>query len=169
MIWLRNLPRYVVALAMVLPPLVGLAFAQATKSETRFEDWVVACDDSSGEKKCSLSQTFTKAGTGKVVLAFIVTKDAEGKFKAVVFAPTQVLLAPGLTVTVEGVDPVNASYTYCSPQACVAEFPFTDAWVEAFRKLTSFSVSFEPVGQKPAAVNGSLKGFMAALEFFDKQ
>ncbi len=153
---------------MALLPLATTALAQSTKSETRFEDWVVACDDSSGTKKCSLSQTFTKAGTGEVVLAWVLAKDADGKLRAVVYTPTQVLLAPGLTVAAGGLDPINAPYRYCAPQACVAEFPFDDKWLDVFRKGTDYSVVFSPVNQKPVTVKGSLKGFTAAYDFFAK-
>ena len=154
---------------VALAPLASAALAQTTKSETRFDDWVVACDDSSGAKRCSVSQTFTKSGTGDVVLAWVLGKDADGKLTAVVYTPTQVLLAPGLTVNETGLDPVNAPYRYCAPQACVTEFPFDDNWLAAFRKNTEYSVTFQPVNQKPATVNGSLKGFSAAYDFFVKQ
>ncbi len=154
---------------VALAPLMTTAHAQTTKSETRFEDWVVACDDSSGAKRCSLSQTFTKSGTGEVVLAWILAKDNDGKLKAVVYTPTQVLLAPGLLINESGLDAITAAYRYCAPQACVAEFPFEDNWLAAFRKNTEYSVTFEPVNQKPATVKGSLKGFSAAYDFFLKQ
>jgi invasion protein IalB len=145
------------------------ASAQTTKSETRFEDWVVACDDASGSKRCSLSQTFTKAGTGEVVLAWVLAKDPEGKLRAILYTPTQVLLASGLKIEAGGLEPLNASFRYCAPQACVAEFPFEAEWLDVFKKNADYSVTFEPVNLKPATVKGSLKGFTAAFEFFEKQ
>lgn len=160
--------RFVLAVA-ALVPFAPVANAQATKTETRFQDWVVACDDSSGAKRCSLSQTFTKAGTGEVVLAWVLAKDQDNKLHAVVYTPTQVLLAPGLKVDGGGLPTIEAPYRYCAPQACVAEFPFEDDWLAVFRRNTEYSVTFEPVNQKPATVKGSLKGFSSAYDFFEKE
>jgi len=157
------------ALAALTVPFAAVAHAQTTKSETRFEDWVVACDDATGAKKCSLSQTFTKAGTGEVVLAWVLAKSAENKLHAIVYAPTQVLLEPGLKVDAGGLDPIVAPFRYCAPQACVAELDFSDEWLKVFQKNTEYSVSFQPVNQNQATVKGSLKGFSAAFDFFSKQ
>jgi invasion protein IalB len=165
----KGLASRLAASVIALAPLATTGHAQTTKSETRFDDWVVACDDSSGTKRCSLSQTFTKSGTGEVVLAWILAKDTDGKLKAVVYTPTQVLLAPGLVVNEIGLDAITAPYRYCAPQACVAEFPFDENWLAAFRKNDEYSVTFLPVSQKPATVKGSLKGFSAAYDFFLKQ
>lgn len=165
----KNRATSLVLAVAALAPLAPASFSQVTKSETRFEGWVVACDDSSGTKTCSLSQTFTKAGTGEVVLAWVLAKDAEGNLRAVVYTPTQVLLQPGLKVDAGNLAPITAAYRYCAPQACVAEFPFADDWLEVFRRDPEYSVTFQPINQNPATVKGSLKGFTAAFDFFEQQ
>jgi invasion protein IalB len=156
-------------LAAGLASFVTAAQPQTTKSETRFEDWIVACDDGTGAKKCSVSQTFTKQGTGEVVLAWVLATNAEGKLRAIVYTPTQVLLEPGLKVEAGALTPLVAPYRYCAPQACVSEFDFSDDWLATFRKDAEYSVTFQPVNQNPATVKGSLKGFTAAYDFFAKQ
>jgi invasion protein IalB len=164
----RNFAGSFVLSAIAFAALAPAAFAQATKSETRFQDWVVGCDESGGSKKCTISQTFTKAGTNEVGLAFVLTKKDDGSLKAAVYSPTQVLLAPGVTVNAGDLPPINAAFLYCAPRACLAEFGFDDQLLDVFRKGTDYAVTFQPVNQQPVTVKGSLKGFAAAYEFFSK-
>ncbi len=164
----RNFAGSLILSAVAFAALATAAFAQATKSETRFQDWVVGCDDSGGSKKCTMSQTFTKAGTSEAVLAIVLTKKDDGSLKAAVYSPTQVLLAPGVTVTAGDLPPVNAAFLYCAPRACLAEFGFDDKWLDVFRTGADYAVTFQPVNQQPVTVRGSLKGFTAAYDLFSK-
>ena len=125
------------------------AHAQTTKSETRFEDWVVACDDATGEKICSLSQTFTKSGTGEVVLACMLVKDAEGKLKR------DRLHADAGPARPRPHDRRRRASIPSRPTAIARRRPasptdFRRRMAGVFRKNTEYSVTFEPVNQKAA-------------------
>lgn len=163
--------RHIVLAASVAAGVVGAGHAQAqTRTERQFEGWTVGCLETEKIKSCALSQLVRAQKNKRVVFGWTVFSDKGGARKARIRTPTGIDLEKGITVTVPGSKPIPVSYRFCGPQACIAEFAFSDAWVGAMKKQTEMNVSFTPVGTgKEVTVKMSLKGFSDAYDYFDQQ
>lgn len=165
-----------IALAATLSTL-ALALAAGSQAETRlqktFGQWRVDCSeaDDKAAKTCSMQFALVTKKDKRLVFSWTILrkgKDSDAN-KVVVRTPTGVLLADGVSIGFEGTDPVKVNYFTCGPNACVAEFDFSDKWVKAFSTNAKVLVSYKAVNGTPLKHEIDLKQFAEGLAFYAAQ
>jgi len=164
---MRRLRRLAVVAAMLAS--ISSAAAQETKTEKRFDDWVVNCAETGEAKNCAMSQTLRDAKTKQVVLTVFVARSKDGKNVVTVRTPVGVLLTAGLGLAIEGGPETTAQYRFCGPRACHAQFEVEGPVLDAFRQQATFTATFSRLDGQRLSVAGSLKGFSGAFDFLAAQ
>jgi invasion protein IalB len=155
---------------LALPAAEGLG---ETRLQKTFGPWRVDCTEPDGKsaKSCTLRFALVNTESKRVVFSWTVArKDKQSAAnKVIVRTPTGVLLPDGVSIAFAGTEPVKVSYLTCGPNACFAEFDFSDQWVKAFAGKPSVSVSYKAVNGTPLRHEIDLKDFAAGLAFFTAQ
>lgn len=151
----------------------SLSSADATtRVQKTFGGWRVDCTErENNEKNCILQYSLVTQKDKRAVFSWtIVRRGKEGAVnKAVMRTPTGVLLADGVNVGFEGAEPVKINYRTCGPNACLAEFDFTDQWFEVLGSKQKVMVNYKAANEKPIKHDIDLKQFGAAFEFYTSQ
>lgn len=164
---------FAIAAAMAAAWAAAAPDAQAvTRVQRTFGPWQVDCTErDNGKKNCVLQYALVAKKDKRPVFSWSIVrrgKDAAGD-RAVIRTPTGVLLANGVNVGFEGADPVKINYVTCGPRACLAEFDFTDDWLNALESKKKVLVSYNAANDKPIKHEIELAQFKAAFEFYTAQ
>lgn len=164
-----------VFVAAVLALAVGLPSGadSATRMQKTFGNWRVDCSEKEGKspKNCSLQFALINKKDKQVVFSWtVVRKDKDSETsKVVVRTPTGVLLADGVNIGFEGVEPVKLNYFTCGPRACIAEFDLSSQWIKALSSNPKVVVSYKAANGNPLKHDIDLKQFAEGLEFYTSQ
>lgn len=171
-------------LTLLVMLLGGLSLTTAANSaETRrdnFGDWGYVCskaDNEEVEESCNLFQTalLNNQGNGqseadgqqqqqRLLLTRIGYLGETSRPMLLVTAPLGILLPPGISVSVDGIDePVRFAVQRCDAGGCLGHTPMTDELIEAFRKGSKAEVTFQDPQRREIPVPLSLKGFTKGL------
>lgn len=160
-----------VALAAAWTAAVPDAYA-VTRVQRTFGPWQVDCTErENGKKNCVLQYSLvTKKDKRPVFSWSIVRRGKDGTVdRSVIRTPTGVLLAAGVNVGFEGAEPVKISFVTCAARACVAEFDFTDDWLNALESKKKVLVDYKAANEKPIKHEIELSQFKAAFDFYTGQ
>lgn len=162
--------------SLALAALAVSSLSPAAHADTRvqktFGSWQVDCNENDqGKKGCALQYSLVAKKDRRPIFSWNIIKGQKDgdPNKAVIRTPTGVLLADGVNIGFEGAEPVKIAYLACGPQACVAEFDFTEQWSKALSGNDNVKVNITTLGKKPIKYDIDLKQFSAAYEYFNSQ
>jgi invasion protein IalB len=127
--------------------------------------WYKTCSKQ-GDNDVCLVQNLVLANGGQLVTA-VGLISYEGKINRKVLqitVPTARLIAPGVTMQVDGSKPQKIDYAVCLPDRCTAEILATDAMVASFKKGTDVVFTSINFRNAPNPIKIALSGFGAALD-----
>lgn len=129
-------------------------------------NWVKLCGkDPQGAKEICFVQRELRTDSGQFLAsAGIRGVDGEARKILLVQTPVGMLIQPGMRVQVDKGKQEAAKYTICFPNACFAELPVDDAFVNSLKRGNELILT--TLNQQAKGVNFklSLSGFTAAYD-----
>jgi len=162
---------------LFLPAALGLAVlwgATAAAADTRivktFDKWRVTCveTEQTKGKQCVIVYALTDRKR-QLVFSWSMGRAQDGKRIAAVRTPTGVLLTSGVKIGFPDTNPVTVAYKTCGPQLCLAEFEFTDLWLQSFTTRPTLEVGYEAVDGSPLTHEVPLENFKEGYAFLAAQ
>lgn len=140
--------------------------AGKTKSE-KFGTWTVIC--STEEKnRCVAQQQLASNKNKQVIAAAMVRLGKEGGAEFTVQLPPGVVIAPGVTLTVDDKELAKAPFFACAPRGCEASFKIDQNLINGLAKGKALSASVTSLRGKVVAIQFKLDGFVKAYAAFKK-
>jgi invasion protein IalB len=127
--------------------------------------WYKTCGKQDDSEVC-LVQNLIVAGGGQLVTAVgLISVDGKQARKALqVTVPSARLIAPGITMQIDGGKGQKLDYAVCMPDRCIAEVPVTDAMIASLKKGTDVTFTSINFRRAPSPIKVSLTGFGAAFD-----
>lgn len=151
----------------------GQIAAPNAQSET-YDNWSVRCVTAQGDgnaqvvkQACQMSLELRQGNTGQRVmfLGLAPNADDRNKFDATLIAPLGVELDKGITLIVEDKEFVDARFTTCVPEGCVARFGADGDVLKRLRTNDKVTVLMQASGSgQKIRLDTPLKGFSAAMD-----
>ncbi|HWA42608.1 MAG TPA: invasion associated locus B family protein [Hypericibacter adhaerens] len=143
----------------------GLLPGGATSLTETYGDWVVACAQPQGIKRCTLSQQQTDKASKQRLLAVELMAMAGDKAEGMLILPFGLLLDPGIALQIDEAAPGPARhFRTCLPAGCFVPLALDAKMIDALRKGKLLKVNATAAADgKPIAFGISLAGFGGAF------
>jgi len=153
----------------VLAGWFGHSYASApanVPSIAMYQDWRLMCPSPADAKgSCAMVQDVVDAQRGAEIAHLALGKTKTG-LEMVVTMPFDVLLAPGMGLSV-GTDAVRVyPYQTCNAVGCIATLPVDDKLLASLRSAKQARLLFAMLNNKPIGLPFSLNGFNDANDAF---
>jgi invasion protein IalB len=132
--------------------------------------WVVRCnkemkDEGTKRGRCEIVQRLIVKETGKRFIEAAVSfpkdkSDARGVF----VVPLGILLQPGLQMKIDDGKPFKFQVRYCDGNGCFGYVDLNAQILDAMKKGTKLTLTFQALNQKVINVEITLKDFVTALQ-----
>ena len=131
-----------------------------------YQDWRLMCPSpSNATASCAMVQDVVDAQRGAEIAHLALGKTKTG-LEMIVTMPYDVLLAPGMGISV-GRDAVRVyPYQTCNGVGCIATIPVDDKLLASLRSADQARILFAMLNNKPIGLPFSLKGFDEANDAF---
>ena len=131
-------------------------------------DWQIECLRTTLDADpCRLVQILLDQGNPTMRVEIIALPEG-GPAPAVAtfYSPLETLLSEQITLSVDGGQQSKHMFNYCTPQFCIAQVPFADSAIAAFKRGNSAEASIVPLQapDKRATLKLSLAGFTAGYD-----
>ena len=136
-----------------------------TKTEV-FGSWTVVC--STGEKKRCVAQQQLANAKNNQVLAAAAVRIGDSGAELILQTPSGVVIAPGVTLSVDSQETAKAPFTACAPRACEAIFKIDQNLINSLAKGKSFIATVQSLRGKNVNIEFQLDGFVKAYAAFKK-
>jgi invasion protein IalB len=132
-----------------------------------YADWRLACPNNSEDTStCELRQDVLDDKT-KSEIAQLSLIRVKGKNELYVTVPFNVLLEPGIALSLGSEKPRLYPYEVCNSVGCLVKVPVDDALINAIRNAPQARVLLAGLDGKPVGLPFSLKGFGDGVDAFD--
>lgn len=127
--------------------------------------WYKTCAKQDDNDIC-IVQNLIMANSGQLVTAIgLISIDGKVNRKILqISVPTARLIAPGITMQIDGGKGQKIDYAVCLPDKCTAEIPMTDATIAALKKGTDVTFTSINFRRAPNPIKVSLNGFGTAFD-----
>jgi invasion protein IalB len=127
--------------------------------------WYKTCAKQDDNDIC-IVQNLIMANSGQLVTAIgLISIDGKVNRKILqISVPTARLIAPGITMQIDGGKGQKIDYAVCLPDKCTAEVPLTDATIAALKKGTDVTFTSINFRRAPNPIKVSLGGFGTAYD-----
>ncbi len=137
------------------------ASAQAEELAQSFTDWALRCPEQAG---CVLQQRVLLEDNPTPLLHVALHYSDEPRtLDAIIRVPLGVLLPPGLTIVIDGGQPMTIPFHHCLPEGCLALTQVSDPLADALRRGNRADVSYQLADRRTLTVPLSLHGITAGL------
>lgn len=111
------------------------ADAKVTTTTTTYQGWSVQCTDSGQKdgKSCAASFRVIDQKSKGNLLVWLMGKNAKGEKLAEFLTLTDVLIKPGVGLSLDDAEPVRAEYVSCGGNGCKASLALDKALVAKFK------------------------------------
>ncbi len=151
----------VLALAMSLP-VVAEQPSMKTTSEA-YKDWLVACVEQEGVKRCEMKQTLINQNQ-QTVAVFSAVKQGKNDTLMQIALPHLLDLTVPVKMTVDGKLIKNLPYKFCNQAACFVLMENDKQVTDAFKVGTAGEVEVQVMNGQQMKLGFSLSGFSAAMD-----
>lgn len=148
--------------------------ANPERTTASFGDWMMRCDAAVAPSKpvCEVAQTITLQGQTSPIAQIAIGKPApnEGKRITVVLpANIAITTKPQAMIAKAGAAPIELIWQRCTPGACFASVPITDAAVGTFSGQTEPGrITFRDSSEREITLPLSFRGLSQALAALGK-
>jgi invasion protein IalB len=129
-----------------------------------FDNWTLTCveyAEARGKQTCAATLQMVQAKSRQVLLAWTVGIGGDGRPVLTIQAPTGILIAPGIEVTLGKAKPRRIAFTSCDTGHCTASTPLDDALVRELGAADMAEVDIQ-------AMNGNNVQFKMPIKGFEK-
>jgi len=150
------------ALATGVALYAGPAAAQGEEENP----WVKICNsDPQANKEVCLTMQELRSESGQM-LASVQIRESPGEARKLLLlsVPVGLLIQPGVQLQVDGAQPDTAQYTICFPNACYAELPIDDGYVNKLKAGGKLQLTAVNQQGREVRFDLTLIGFTAAYE-----
>jgi invasion protein IalB len=154
--------RLAVVAAIVSFGVLGAADAQAQSSET---GWSKKCQNISGSEICSTENSLLT--DSRQLITSVSFSEINGNLDQrfiQVLVPSGRLIAPGISMSIDGGQSRKFEYTMCLPDRCAAEAPLTDDLIDAFKRGSTVTFTVTNTRSESGSSSLSLAGFATAYD-----
>lgn len=135
--------------------------ARPEQSAQSFKDWALRCPDEVG---CVLEQRVLLGDNPTPLLHVALQyQDEPPILSAIIRVPLGVRLLPGLTIAIDGGQPLTLSFHHCRPEGCLVLTQVSDPLALALRRGNQADVSYQLADSRVLRVPLSLHGITAGL------
>ncbi|MFO0994542.1 MAG: invasion associated locus B family protein [Hyphomicrobiales bacterium] len=155
----------IVALGVGFFGIASVGHAEAVNKV--FDQWRVNCIETKDNGRvCALMAGLVNAKK-TIVFRWAISPDKESKTNQITITTlTGVRVSDGISVQFGQSDPVKVPYRLCMPKFCVAEIPFSDAWLKTLKASKGFTVRIMSANGKELKYDLDLNKFSAAYDFY---
>lgn len=138
---------------------IDVAAADRKTVTMQFGGWRVTCDEAGSppQEVCSAAYRVVDRNTNATILTWMLGRSSEGRLLTEFFVPTEVLIRPGVSMSLDNGPTYTAEYVACGRSACKAVLPLDAALLSELRNATEAKISL-------AASNGKVTQFTMAIE-----
>lgn len=139
---------------------------QVTTTTTTFDNWTVVCSRTADQKSasCGASYKVVNNQNQSVLLVWLFGRNAKGEKLTEFRTLTDVLIEPGVGITLEEGDPLKANYVSCSTNGCQASLALDDDMIERLRNTKSATISMTRLDSKQIQFKMDVAGMGQALK-----
>jgi invasion protein IalB len=148
----------------VRPTLAPKTVGAGNNTDSVLDDWVKMCNTDPQAKKEVCQTTYDLRAPNGQFLANFTLMEASGEARKIVrlIVPTGLLLQEDLQLKIDDAKPETSKYSYCAPDACVAQMVGTDPMVNALKKGKVLVVTAVGQNTQPVTFEFPLAGFAAS-------
>ena len=144
----------------------GAATTTTTTTTTTHGGWTVTCSEG-GEppkKACSASFRVTNKDNKAIVLIWLLGRNPEGKLLSEFVTPTDILIKPGVAVSLNESKPVRAEYLSCTAsQGCRASIELTPNLIRQMKDAKKAKIGLTLLNGKVMEIAMDVPGIDLAL------
>jgi invasion protein IalB len=153
----RRLATALTLVSMVLGGFAASAVAQEGKSSlenegaaktvttrtTSYNGWTVVCTESGDEAKkiCSANFRVLNQKTRQNILVWLFGYNSKDEPLSEFSTPTDVLIEPGVAVTLDDGEPLKAEFVSCGTTGCKAVLPLDDSTIAAMKEAKRVKIN----------------------------
>jgi len=150
----------VLALVMSLP--VAAEQPNMKTTSEAYKDWVVACVEQEGVKRCEMKQTLIKQNQ-QTIAVFSAVKRSQKDTLMQIALPHMLDLTIPVKMTVDGKLVKNLPFKFCNQVACFVLMENDKQVIDAFKVGTAGEVEVQVMNGQQMKLDFSLSGFSAAM------
>jgi invasion protein IalB len=132
-----------------------------------FKDWTARCETPPGSEvaSCYIFQSIVLKETGKrLVHVAVGYLAANGQAAVIVTLPLGISLPPGVSISIDGGEPVQIVVERCDTSGCIGAVALDDALIGAMKAGREGRIGFHDGTRRRIAVPLSLLGFTAGFD-----
>ena len=141
------------------------ATADRKTTTVQYGGWKVTCDEAVGQVRpvCSAALRIIDKERNATILTWLVGHSRDDRLLSEFYVPTEVLIAPGVGVSLEGGPRYKADYVSCGRSACKAVLPLDAALTSELANATTATLALTASTGKVTRFSMGIEGIEAAL------
>jgi invasion protein IalB len=137
--------------------------ADRTTVTMQYGGWKVTCDEGGEQTVCSAAFRILDQNTKQTILTWLLGRSSDGRLLTEFFVPTEVMIGPGVSVSLEDGPAYTADFVACGKSACKAVLPLDPALVTELASATKATLSLTGTNGKVTRFTMGIEGIDAAL------
>ena len=131
----------------------------------QFGGWTVTCDEAGDPPQtvCSAAFRILDKNTNSTILTWMLGRSKDDQLLTEFFVPTEVLIEPGVSVSLEDGPSYKADFVACGRSACRAVLPLDAAIVSELASATRATISLTASNGRVTRFSMGIEGIEAAL------
>ncbi len=152
-------------LAQTSPKSSKVAAADRKTVTMQFGGWTVTCDEAADPSVtvCSAAFRIIDKTRKATILTWLVGHSKDDRLLAEFFVPTEVMIEPGVSMSLEDGPAYKADFVACGRSACKAVLPLDAALASELASATRATLSLTASNGKVTRFSMGIEGIGAAL------
>jgi invasion protein IalB len=154
-----------VTLAQTASKSSKIATADRRTVTMQYGGWQVTCDEAGDPPQtvCSAAYRIVDKRTNATILTWLLGRRGDGQLLTELFVPTEVLIEPGVSMTLDEGPVYQADFVACGRSACKAILPLDAALASELSNATQATLSLTASNGKVTRFSMGIEGVAAAL------
>lgn len=142
-----------------------IASADRKTVTMQYGAWKVTCEEAADQPRpiCSAAFRVFNKSTNATILTWLVGHSRDDSLLSEFFVPTEVLIEPGVSMTLEDGPAYKANYVACGKSACKAMLPLDAALASELASAKRATLSLTASNGKVTRFSMGIEGIAAAL------
>ena len=152
-------------LAQSSPDSPNAATADRKVVTMQYGSWKVTCEEAAGSSStvCSAAFRIVDQNSRRTILTWLLGRNRDNRLLTEFFVPTEVLIEPGVSFSLEDGPAYKAAYVACGASACKAALALDDALVSELSSATRATIALTASNGKVTRFSMAIDGIEAAL------
>lgn len=139
--------------------------AKRITTTVSYNGWVVTCvrQDKSTSETCSAIFKIIDKKKNATIMSWLVGFNKKKVLMSEIVTPTDVVIAPGVELIIDGGAPIKKPYTACGVRGCKTNFPLSKKLRARLAKAKKVSVTISTLNSRKISFNLGFQGFGKVL------